>query len=172
VSQREQYVVVDAGAEPRDVATVCVEVIDILRDTTAVAHVDAYSDFEDHMPADIRAAEAWLRTRGLARGTGDPGLAIAVESDDEVGWVIARAYAPWSTRVALFDTDDINIATLQHGGQFVTVTLTAELVAAVTAVLGPAAALTPLTADDAADGDDRLAARERSGSWFRRPSAH
>jgi hypothetical protein len=154
VSRREQYVVVAAGDHTLDPAAHCAAVIDVLRGSTAIAAVDAYSDFADQMPADIRSAEAWLRGRGLANPEGDPGLAIEVIPADEVGWAIARAYAPWATRVLLFDADGIAIATLQHGGRFITVNLTPARADAVARALGPAATLAPLSTDE----DDRVSA--------------
>jgi hypothetical protein len=154
MSRREQFVI-SAADGGHDLASTCAALIDALRDAATVVHIDAYSDYGDQMPGDIRAAEAWLRARGLARGVGDPGLAVAVEPADEVGWTIARAYAPWSSRVALFDAEAVNIATLQDGGRFITLNLTVDLVEAVTEAVGPAAAPRPLAAIALADGDDR-----------------
>jgi hypothetical protein len=156
VGRREQFVVGAAEGRAPDPSALCGVVMDVLRTTCVRASVDAYSDFAE-MPPDIHAAEAWLRDRGLTKPEGDPGLGIEVAPTDEVGWTLARAYAPWASRIVLFGADGANIATLQHGGQFITVNLTPDLVPTVALALAPAATLAPLaTSDDAGDSTDRL----------------
>jgi hypothetical protein len=144
VSERQSYVVVDSSDEAREAASICGAVFDLLGESAVTAHVDAYSDFDDQMPDDIREAQQWLRGRGLARGSGDPGMAIVIEQHDETGWVIARAYAPWSIHTSLYDADGVNLATLHDGGQSVTVNLNDAQARELTEQMAPHRSLAPL----------------------------
>jgi hypothetical protein len=143
VSSRERYVVERATDD--GVAAVCVAVFDVLEGSVSTLRVDAYSDFTDQMPADIRAAEEWLRARGFSRVDGDPGRSIVLDRSDETGWSIARAYTPWSIRTALFDAEGVNIATLDDGGHSVTVDLTPDQAALLVLALVDVALLVPLS---------------------------
>jgi hypothetical protein len=107
--------------------------------------VDAYSDFTDQMPADIRSAQERLRARGSAQGDGDPGIGIAIPCGDEVGWALARAYAPWSIRTSLHDADGVSLAIIDDAGHSVTLNLNADEAADLTERLS----LTELTAPSA-----------------------
>jgi hypothetical protein len=143
VSGRQRYVV-DCPTDD-GVARVCAAVFDVLEPSVATLRVDAYSDFTDQMPPDIRAAEDWLRARGFTRVDGDPGRSIVLDRSDETGWAIARAYTPWSIRTALFDVDGVNVATLDDGGHSVTVDLTPDQAALLAVALGDVASLVPLS---------------------------
>jgi hypothetical protein len=122
VGARRSYVV--EGGRADHAATVCEAVFAVLGEVVELLRVDAYSDFTDQMPPDIRAAQDWLRARGFTRGTSDPGIGIDIHRDDDTGWAIARAYAPWSIHTTLYDRDDVSVATLGDGGHSVTLNLT------------------------------------------------
>jgi hypothetical protein len=139
VSSRDRYVVECSSDD--GVARVCAAVFDVLNEAASTLRVDAYSDFTDQMPADIRAAEEWLRSRGFDRVDGDPGRSIILERGDETGWAIARAYTPWSIRTALFDAEGVNVATLDDGGHSVTVDVTADQATLLALALGDFASL-------------------------------
>jgi hypothetical protein len=116
VGDREKYVVIDGQSAP---ALVCGSIFGVLAREVVSAVVDAYSDFTDQMPNDIRAAEQWLRGQGFARPDGDPGVRIRVYASDEIGWAIVRAYAPWSVQVSLYDDAGRSVASLHDGGRSV-----------------------------------------------------
>jgi hypothetical protein len=145
VSTRERYVVECTRAD--GVAVVCEAIFDVLGDSVTTLRVDAYSDFTDQMPPDIRAAEERLRRRGFIRADGDPGRSIVIERSDETGWAIARAYAPWSIRTALFDAGDVNLATLDDGGHSATVDITAEQATLLSLALEQVAEVVPFHDD-------------------------
>jgi hypothetical protein len=142
VSTRERYVV-DGAAD--GAAGVCEAIFEVLGPLVEILRVDAYSDFTDQMPTDIRTAQSWLRARGFDRGDGDPGISIVIEASDEIGRGIVRAYAPWSIRTTLVDSDGVNIATLDDGGHSVVVDVTADEAVALAAALGPLSLLVPLS---------------------------
>jgi hypothetical protein len=145
-SRRESYVV-----EHDDAASACEAVFDVLGGAVVAARVDAYSDYADQMPADIRAAELWLRDRGLRGAAADPAAGIMVERADETGWAIVRAYALWSSRVVLCDGVGVSIAVLEDAGNAITVELPDGLAAVLAARLAPQHGLALL-----ADSDDRI----------------
>jgi hypothetical protein len=116
MSVREKYVVIDGQSAP---ALVCSSIFGVLAGDVVSAVIDAYSDFTDQMPNDIRAAEQWLRGRGFTRGDGDPGVRIRVYARDEIGWAIVRAYAPWSVQVLLYDDAGRSLAAIHDGGRSV-----------------------------------------------------
>jgi hypothetical protein len=153
VLDREKYVVVVEAAD-RDLGAICAAVFEAYDATAVTVRVDAYSDHSDQMPADIRTAELWLRERGLRHVDGDPGVAIAIDRTDEVGWAIARAYAPWSIRISLQDADAISLATIEDGGALVTVSLLPDEIAALTDSLGGSASLVRFTEWTATTGSD------------------
>jgi hypothetical protein len=121
-----------------DARHICAAVFDVLHADIATVRVDAYSDYADQMPADIRSAEAWLRERGLLGADRDPAEAISIGRDDDVGWAIGRAYAVWSTRVTLLDRSDSVLASLDDGGRAVTLMLNAEQATSLAAPVRPA----------------------------------
>jgi hypothetical protein len=118
-------------------ASVCAAVFEVLGPAAATVSVDAYSDYADQMPGDIQSAQAWLRARGFARRDGDPAARIIIGRRDEIGWAVARAFAPWSIRLALYDVDGANLATLEDGGLHVTVELDRDGVASLQALIAP-----------------------------------
>jgi hypothetical protein len=121
-----------------DARQVCAAVFHVLDADIATVRVDAYSDYADQMPADIRNAEARLRDRGLLRADRDPAEGISIGRDDDIGWEIGRAYAVWSTRVTLLDPHGSVLASLDDGGRAVTLRLGAEQAAALAATVRPA----------------------------------
>jgi hypothetical protein len=131
---RFTYVIVDVT----DARQVCAAVFDVLDDGIATVRVDAYSDYANQMPADIRSAEAWLRERGLLRADRDPAEAITIGRDDDIGWEIGRAYAVWSTRVTLLDGNGSVVASLDDGGRAVTLRLDVEQAESLASALRPA----------------------------------
>jgi hypothetical protein len=144
VNKRERYVVVDADNVSRDTVAICAAVFDVLGPDVATAEVDAYSDFDDQMPSDIRAAEGWLRELGMRDAASDPGIGVVVPRSDLVGWAIALAYAPWATRVALHDAAGVSLAALEDGAHLVTVELDAGRALELGSVLGPECVLLPI----------------------------
>jgi hypothetical protein len=153
VSTRQCYVVVaDASSRLHNLASLCGTIFDALDGYVVTARIDAYSDYADQMPADIRTAEEWLRARGLARGEGDPGQGIVVARADDIGWAIVRAYAPWSVRTSLHDPAGVMVATLDDGGFSITLELTAAQAGAFAACLGPDHSLVSLESSPWRDG--------------------
>lgn len=136
MSDQEWFLVVD-DAECRDVVAVTRAVFDILEPVVGSARIDAYTDYPDAMPPDVRAAELWLRDRGLTSGNPDPAMGVSVNPADAVGWTIMRAYSVWSTRVALYDASDACLATIEDGGHAIAVLLTAVQAAALREQLAP-----------------------------------
>jgi hypothetical protein len=131
---RSTYVIADIS----DARRVCGAVFDVLDDDIASVRIDAYSDYADQMPADIRRAAAWLRDRGLLGPDRDPAEGIMIGRHDDIGWEIGRAYAVWSTRVTLLDRHGLVLASLDDGCRAITLTLGAERVAPVAAAVRPA----------------------------------
>jgi hypothetical protein len=128
------YVIVDIS----DARLVCGAIFDVLDDDITSVRIDAYSDYADQMPADIRRAAAWLRDRGLLGPDRDPAEGITIGRDDDIGWEIGRAYAVWSTRVTLLDRNALVLASLDDGGRAITLTLGADQAATVAAAIRPA----------------------------------
>lgn len=60
------------------------------------AVIDAYSDYRDVMPEDVRAVQDGLRARGRARGKGDEGMGIVLDPRREPDRSAFVTYAPWS----------------------------------------------------------------------------
>jgi hypothetical protein len=120
---REGYVVAD-GVTDQALVAVCHAVFGVLEPVVTFARIDAYSDYSAQMPDDIRAAELWLRDRGLQSGEVDPASGVLVNRTDEVGWVIVRAFALWSTRTALYDRDGDCLATIEDAGHAIVLELT------------------------------------------------
>jgi hypothetical protein len=154
VDGRQKYVVGD-GDGAADAALVCGAIFDVLAPIVATAVVDAYSDFTDQMPDDIRAAEQWLRGRGFARGTGDPGVGITVQPADDVSWTIVRAYAPWSVQIALFDASGAALAAIHDGGRSVMLDVCDEDALLLALAFGDSASLVPLSQWKPPDDRDR-----------------
>lgn len=154
MGKRQRYVV-EYGSDDHDVGSVCEAVFDVLDASVKTLRVDAYSDYTDQMPDDIRRAQEWLRSRGLARGDGDPGMGIVIERSDEIGWAITRAYAPWSIRTTLVDARGVNVASLEDGGHSVTVHLAGADAAALGNVIGPDHVLVLLSDDNPKPGRTR-----------------
>jgi hypothetical protein len=148
---RAAYVVHDVT----DAAQVCRAVFAVLRDDIETVRIDAYSDYVDQMPEDIRRAEAWLRARGLLGADRDPGAAIQIGRDDDVGWEIARAYALWSTHVRLLDGTGTTIASLDDGAHAVTVELSDVEREALTDAVGAAATVAAVSSADEIGGGGR-----------------
>jgi hypothetical protein len=166
VDGRQKYIVGDGDGAP-DAALVCGAIFDVLAPIVATAVVAAYSDFTEQMPDDIRAAEQWLRGRGFARGTGDPGVGIAIQPADDVSWTIVRAYTPWSVQVALYDASGGAIAAIHDGGRSVMLDVCGDDASLLALAFGDSASLVLLSQWKAA-GEDRgidklLARRSRRG---------
>jgi hypothetical protein len=134
MASRYTYVIVRI----RNAAHVCRAVFSILGDDIETVRIDAYSDYERQMPADIRKAETWLRDRGLLGTERDPAAAISIGRDDDIGWEIGRAYALWSTRVALLDGRGAVVASLDDGSRAVTLSLDAQQAASLADAIRPA----------------------------------
>jgi hypothetical protein len=145
VSSRERYVVIEGDTAGPNAGALCGAIFDALDKPVTSARVDAYSDYADQMPDDIRAAEEWLRSKGFARGTGDPGIGIVVDAADETGWAIVRAYAPWAVRTSLFDGADQCLAILDDGGQSITVELDSTQADVLAASIAPTHSLVALS---------------------------
>jgi hypothetical protein len=144
VAARRTYVVGNVG----DARHVCRAVFGVLGDDVETARIDAYSDFDSQMPADIRKAESWLRSRGLISDRRDPAEGICIHRDDDIGWEIARAYTLWSTHVRLRDAAGALLAALDDGAKAITLHLTAAQAAELTDEVGSAATIRDVTTDD------------------------
>jgi hypothetical protein len=126
VSERQDYVVHTTSSSDPDLAAVCAAVYDVVTDRIAVARVDAFSDFHDRMPEDIRTVQAWLRelsARQTRRGTG---MGIEIRPADSPGWDFLRAYTPWSIHAQVFDAAMATAATFHDCGYSIIALLTAE----------------------------------------------
>jgi hypothetical protein len=129
-----------------DAPNVCAAVVNVLGSTVETARIDAYSDYTEQMPDDIRAAQAWLRDRGLRRDDRDPGESISIHRNEDVGWSIAQAYALWSTRVTLHDSVGAILASLDDGARAITAELTDYQLDALREQIADRATITPVSA--------------------------
>jgi hypothetical protein len=173
MSSREKYVVVDGQSAP---ALVCSSIFGVLAGDVVSAVVDAYSDFTDQMPNDIRAAEQWLRGKGFARGDADPGVRIRVYATDEIGWAIVRAYAPWSVQVRLYDGAGRSLASIHDGSRSVMVDASDDEATLLAMSFGSSASLVRFndwdpTGPSEADPEPRTRSRLGALSLLRRAPA-
>ena len=117
MNDRQDYVVHTTTSDSDlDLAAVCSAVYDAVVDRIAVAHIDAFSDFQERMPEDIKVVESWLRdlsARQTRRGTG---MGIEIRPTDSPGWDFLRAYTPWSIHTQVFDAEMAAVATFHDCG--------------------------------------------------------
>jgi hypothetical protein len=122
------YVVGDDIIDRADATLACQAVLDVLRHRALRVWIDAYSDHTDQLPFAVVQAQDWLRERGRARGSGDPGMGIELDPADDRSWEVVRTYASWSIHVELTADADAHhvIACLHDCGYSVTADLTTE----------------------------------------------
>ncbi len=141
VEARTNFVVENTDDREQAVL-VCTAVLEVLRPSLGSAVVDAYSDHADK-PSAAAQAEIQLRQRGAKRESGDPGMAVEIELDEE-GWDLVLAYAPWSINVELIGIDGSDLATLHDCGRSVVADLTDEEAATLRQRLAEVSAVTSL----------------------------
>ena len=114
----------DADAEDRErMALACDVLLELLRPQVQWLQVDAYSDFDDVMPADVREVEDWIAARGESRRRSNLGrMGVELDPTDDADWHQLCIYASWSINVDLFD--DRPLATFHDSGWSVTARLT------------------------------------------------
>ncbi len=100
----------------------CLAVLDLVRSRCVTASVDAYSDYQEELPAPARAAQDELRARGASRRRGDPGMAVELDPADPQDWALLRAFAAWSIHVEL-DSAGGTLAVLHDCGRSISAEL-------------------------------------------------
>jgi hypothetical protein len=90
---REVYVVDTDVVERGEAVRVCSAVLDLVRPHAALAVVDAYSDYRDRLPPQVQRTQDWLHARGRRRGTGDTGMAVELDPQNDEDWKQLRIYA-------------------------------------------------------------------------------
>lgn len=160
--------VVDAALIDRQVAVAaCQAVLEAVRPVARLVHVDAYSDYRDGLPSDVEVAQRQLRAMGSRRRRGDPGMAVALDPENEQHWSVLWTYAPWSIHVAVWQDREgrQELATLHDGGTGIDAWLTDSEAEALAARLDGVAVLvleTQLQARHAAAKTARRAARRKA----------
>lgn len=144
MSERQDYVVHTTDSSDPDLAVVCAAVYDAVIDRIEVAHVDAFSDFDDRMPDDIRTVQAWLRELSARQTPSGTGMAVKIWPADSPGWDFLRAYTPWSIHTEVFDAAMRSIATFHDCGYSIIALLTPTEAAELAAVLPPGHRIEPL----------------------------
>ena len=123
-------------------------------------------------------AQDWLREKGRARGSGDPGMGIKLDPSDDNSWDVVRTYASWSIHVELTaDADAFQvIACLHDCGYSVTAELSAGEAVEVSRKLADIVPVVPLLEARERDEAEWATAREarrtkrneRLSGFFRR----
>jgi hypothetical protein len=144
VSERLSYLVHTTSSSEPDLAAVCASVYEAVSDRIEVAYVDAFSDFHDSMPDDIKAVEGWLRELSAHQTQSGDGMAVKVQPTDSPGWDFVRAYTPWSIHVEAFDTAMKNVVTFHDCGVSIIAFLSTTEAAALAAALPPGHEIEPL----------------------------
>ncbi len=144
VDERMEYVVEKEITDRDDAATACVAVLEVLRPVLRVALIDAFSDYENQMPLDVKEAQRWLRQQGARQHRDDPGMSVEVDVVDAGHWETLCRYASWSIHVELYGDRDAPLATLHDCGQSVTADLTPTEATTLTSRLAGMSALIPL----------------------------
>lgn len=122
MTNRQDYHVHATGADP-DLAAVCAAVYDAVLARIDIAHIDAFSDFHEQMPADIKKVESRLRELSATQTRRGTGMRIRVRPTDSPGWDFVRAYTPWSIHVEAFDASMKTIARFHDCGYSIIVFL-------------------------------------------------
>ena len=120
------YVVGKDFLDRGEATFVCHAVLNVLRPRLTKVWIDAYSDYRDELPPVVAQAQDWLREAERARGSGDPGMGIELDSKDARSWEVLWTYASWSINVDLVADADRMIASLHDCGYSVTAELTAD----------------------------------------------
>lgn len=134
--------IVDRG----EATLACQAVLDVLRHRVMRVWIDAYSDYADELPPVVVQAQDWLREKGRARGSGDPGMGIELDPSDDSSWDVVRTYASWSINVELTADPDAYqvIACLHDCGSSVTAELTTDEAVEVSRKLADSVPVVPL----------------------------
>jgi hypothetical protein len=156
------YVVGNDIVDRGDATLACQALLDVLRYRAVRVWIDAYSDYTDELPPVVVQAQDWLRDKGRARGSGDPGMGIELDPADDRSWEVVRTYASWSIHVELAaDADAYQvIACLHDCGYSVTAELTTEEAAEVSRKLVDIVPVVPLQEARERDDTEWTKARE------------
>jgi hypothetical protein len=156
------YVVGNDIVDRGEATLACQAVLDVLRHRAMRVWIDAYSDYTDELPPVVVQAQDWLREKGRARGSGDPGMGIELDPLDDRSWDVVRTYASWSIHVELAaDADAYQvIACLHDCGYSVTAELTTEEAVEVSRKLADIVPVVPLHEARERDETERATARE------------
>lgn len=115
-----QFHVVDKDILDRDeAALVSAVVLGVLRDDLTGAYVDAYSDYDDEMPQEIRAVQAALAEIGAAQHRRDPGMGIELDLSNPDHARLLHLFAPWSINVDLLGPDGSDMGGFHDCGMWV-----------------------------------------------------
>jgi len=160
--EAKTYVVGQHIVDRREATLACQAVLDVLRHRVVRVWIDAYSDYADELPPVGAQAQDWLREKGQARGSGDPGMGIELDPSDDNSWEVVRTYASWSIQVELAaDTDAYQVvASLHDCGSSVTAELTPDDAVEVSQKLGDAVPGVPPRKARERDEAERATARE------------
>ncbi|MGJ7441173.1 hypothetical protein [Aquipuribacter sp. MA13-6] len=158
---------------PHDGTVVCQTILTRLRPHLVRAEVDAYSDYAEDVPPDVRDVEAKLTELGRtqSRGRQDPGMAVVLDLLDVEQWEALVAYAAWSINAELWGPDARDMGTFHDSSQSIVAALTAADLEALSEPLrtyGHFTAIAELDAKRLADKQARRAARRARRAAFLR----
>lgn len=152
---------VEKRIDDRDeAAVVCAAVFEVLGPALGWAVVDAYSDYRDHLPAEVDKAQHSLRELGARQHGGDAGMGVQIWRGSPE-WDLVAAYAPWSIHVELRAKNGRCLATLHDCGFAVTAELTADEAATLRQRVSEVSRLVLLSEFRERQREERVAARRR-----------
>lgn len=104
------FYAVDKDILERDEAALtCAAVLDVLRGDVTAVSIDAYSDYDQEMPDEIKDIQAALKEIGLTQHKGDPGMGIGLVLSDPAHAHLLDRFAPWSINVDLLGPQGLDM---------------------------------------------------------------
>lgn len=154
---------------------VCQAALDVLRSALGFVVVDAFTDYEEEITKDVRAAQTGLRELAAEQHPRrrQPGMGIEVDPRDDEQWALLRTYAAWSINVDLWASKyEEDLGTLHDCAHGIGVTLGPDELATLTdatVALGTWVPMTEiLTADREAKDRRRADRRQQWATRLRR----
>lgn len=155
-----EFYAVDKDIVDRDeAALVCAVVLDILGDDLAKAQVDAYSDYGDEMPDEIKTIQAALGAIGAEQHRRDPGMGVELDLSDPDHARLLQSFAPWSINVDLLGPGAVDMGAFHDCGMWVHFRATVDQAAEATQRLKNVAPVVTLTARRDARREERRSQR-------------
>ena len=82
----------------------------------STAYVDAYSDYGQQMPLEVKGVESLLKSKGALVGSRDPGMGILLNLSNAEDLRLLEKYGPWSIHVEILDVEGRVTIALDDGG--------------------------------------------------------